>query len=512
MLRKVFIVSFLFLLLAGTLVGANQEQPKMGGTLVLARTADATQLDPHSTTTTSSHRIFELVYNTLIGLGPDLLPVPELAESWTVNETATQYTFNLRHGVTFHNGQEMTAEDVLFTIERILDEETGAIARSSFIDVESMETPDPYTVVFNLATPNAIFVSNFADINTVIVAKDVAESRDINRIDNVIGTGPFKLAKWSPDEEMVMEKNPAYFEEGQPLLDEIVIKILPEEFSIVAALRTGTVDFGIVDLPTAAIALRQSPGVQLMSVPSLSYHPVFLNTSRPPLDVLEVRQAISYAIDRQALIDAAMLQEAVPAGPVSPALSYWALDLDQVPSYKPDPDRARELLQEAGYGDGFSLDLLFISGRPLYVAMGQVLQSQLREVGIEVNLKSLEYGIYVDRWLDADLDMAMSLNGGRLDPDLYLYRYFHSSGNLSFIHGHWSSARLDSLLDEGRSETDTLKRQAIYREAQTILIEGCPFIWLASPFNYFAMADNVRGFTPLPNGGIDYLKNVWIDQ
>ena len=127
-------------------------------------------------------------------------------------------------------------------------------------------------------------------------------------------------------------------------------------------------------------------------------------------------------------------------------------------------------------------------------------------------MKSLEYGIYVDRWLDADLDTATSMNGGALDPDLYLYRYFHSSGNLSFITGHWSNARMDSLLDEGRSETDALKRQAIYREAQTILVEESPFIWLASPLNYFAMADYVKGFTPLPNGGIDYVKDIWLNQ
>jgi peptide/nickel transport system substrate-binding protein len=219
-----------------------------------------------------------------------------------------------------------------------------------------------------------------------------------------------------------------------------------------------------------------------------------------------------YAIDREALIDAAMLGEGILTGPIPPSLSYWALDLDEVPFYKHDPERARQLLQQAGYGEGFSVDLLFISGRPMYLAMGQAIQSQLAEVGIDVNLKSLEYGIYVDRWLDADLDMAMSQNSGLPDPDFYLFRYFHSEGALTFIHGCWSNARLDSLLEQGRAETNLAKRQALYKEAQYILIEEVPFIWLFVTYEYFAARETVKGFTPLPTGGIDYLKDVWIEQ
>lgn len=503
---------FVVFVLTG-LVGAADTQPQAGGTLRVAWIMDATQLDPFTTTAHYSHRIFELVYNTLVGLGPDLLPVPELAESWDISEDGIEYTFHLRKDVKFHNGQKMTSGDVAFTLQHILDENTGAIARSNLSIIKNITTPDAYTVVCELKNTLAGFLVYLTDPNTVIVSKEIATGANLNKVENVVGTGPFQLAEWEPDQQMVLKKNPNYFEADRPYLDEIVFRVIPEESSIVAALRTGQVDFGLmIGLTTSAIAIRQLKNVNLISVPSLRYTPIFINTSRPPLDNLKVRQAMNYAIGREEIINSAMLGEGTPTGPIPPSLSYWAVDLEKSPYYQRNVEKARELMKEAGFEEGFSVELIFISGDLKVLGQVQVVQSQLKDIGIDVQLKVLEYGIYVDRWLKADLDLALSANAGLPDPHFYLYRYFYSEGGLSFIHGHWSNDRLDTLLNKGQVETDKSERQKIYMEAQDILIDEAPFIWLVTGFEYFAFQDNVKGFTPLPAGGIDYLKDVWISD
>lgn len=489
------------------------ETPKIGGTLVLARAHDVTGLDPHTVPAHVSHRVYELIYNTLVGLDAQLLPIPELAESWEISSDGRQYTFHLRKGVKFHNGIEFTAEDVKFTFERILDEKTGAISRSFFTDIDKIETPDPYTVVFTLKRPNAAFLVYLSDPNASIVSHEVAFSADLNKMENAIGTGPFRLVEWKPDEIMVLEKNPDYFELGKPYLDRIEIKIIPEEFSIVAAMRAGEVDMALLESPIAAIALRGVPNVNLMAIPSLRYHLIFVNTSRGPLRDQRVRQAISCALDRQGLINTAALGEGVVTGPIPPSLSYWAVPVNELPYYKRDLELARKLLAEAGYEKGFSVNLLVPLGEPVTgVAEAQYIKSQLEEVGIYVKLDVVEFGIYIDRWLKADLDLAIGLNAGKPDPDFYLYRYFHSTGSLQFVIGHWNDPRLDELLDQGRAQVDMTKRREIYAEAQRILVEGSPFIWTYVGFEYFAAQNYVKGFIPLATGAIDFLKETWLER
>lgn len=513
MLKRFLAVSLLLLLLGGALMGANQEQPKVGGTLVLARAHDATGLDPHTVTAHVSHRVFELVYNTLVGLDGDLKVVPELADSWDISDDGLQYTFRLHQGVKFHNGQELTSEDVKFTFERILDPETGAVARSFFTDIEEMSTPDAHTIIFKLSRPNAAFLVNLTSPNASIVSKQVATTRDLRKTENAIGTGPFKLADWKPDEYMRLERNEDFFMEGKPYLDEVLIKIIPEEASIVAALRAKEADFALLEDPIVAKATRQVPGVSVMSVPSLRYHLLFVNTSRKPLDNQKVRQAISCAISRQELINTAIFGEGVPTGPIPPSLKLWALPVTEYPCYTRDLEKARQLLAEAGYPDGFKTTLLVPLGEPVTgAAEAQFVKAQLAEVGIDVELEITEFGIYVERWLDADLDLAIGLNAGAPDPDFYLYRYFHSTGGLQFITGNWNTPRLDQLLDQGRVEGDLAKRQKMYAEAQRILVEGAPFIWTFVGFEYFAGQDYVKGFTPVPTGSIEYLMDAWLSK
>src|SRR5256714_558852 len=226
--------------------GGNQ--PKKGGTLILARAGEVTTLDPHKVPAFTSARVFELVYSYLMRLDENLGVQPDLAESVpTTSSDGKTVTVKIRSGVKFHNGDPLTSADVKYTFDRIIDTKTAAVARSFFTDVDTITTPDATTVVFNLKNPNAALLAYMAHPNTGIVSKKIGEANaDLSKKETAIGSGPFKLAEWVPDNFMRFEANKDYYVAGQPYLDGIRINVVPDESSITAALRTKAADMGIV--------------------------------------------------------------------------------------------------------------------------------------------------------------------------------------------------------------------------------------------------------------------------
>ena len=408
-----------------TATPAPAAAPTTGGVLIGARKSEMVGLDPHTSPAFASKRIFELVYNTLIRFDGDMTVAPELAESWEISDDGLTVTFNLRPGITFHNGDELTSEDVKFTFERILDEETGAVARSFFVGISEIEAPDPLTVVMKLENPNAALLNNMANANASIVSQKVAEAGGLDQ--ELIGTGPFKLAEWETDNFMRFEANKDFFIEGVPLLDGIEMRVIPDESSILAGLRAGTIDWAIIEDPRVAILARGEESLNTMRAPSLSYHLLGLNSTREPFTDERVRQAMSCAIDRQQIIDVASLGEGQVTGPLTSP--FFGLPASEYECYTPDLERAQALLTEAGYADGFTFKLMTPSGEPATaLADAQSIQAQLQQIGLEAEIELLELGIYVDRWLEADFDAWVGINSGSPDPDFMLYRYWHSTG------------------------------------------------------------------------------------
>src|SRR2546422_2504032 len=292
---------------------------------------------------------------------------PDLAESApTASSDGKTVTVKLRSGVKFHNGDALTSADVKYTFDRILDEKTSAVARSFFTDVASITTPDDVTAVFNLKNPNAALIAYMAHPNTGIVSKKIGEANaDLSKRETAVGTGPFKLVEWVPDSYMRFEANKDYYVSGQPYLDGIRINVVPDESSLAAALRTKAADMAIVTDPKVARTLRSETGITLDSKPSLSYNLLFLNTKRKPFDNLKVRQAVAYAIDRKAIIDAVALGEGEVTGPIAPALANYALPTSQYPLYTRDVAKAKQLLQDAGVGP-VSFTMLTQTTEPAY--------------------------------------------------------------------------------------------------------------------------------------------------
>src|SRR5256884_7912542 len=274
-------------------------QPKKGGTLILARQGEVTNLDPHKVPAFTSARVFELVYSYLMRLDESLGVQPDLAESMPTTSTdGKTVTVKIRSGVKFHNGDPLTSADVKYTFDRILDAKTAAVARSFFTDVDTITAPDATTVVFNLKNPNAALIAYMAHPNTGIVSKKIGEANPaLSKKETAIGSGPFKLPEWVPDNFMRFEANKDYYVAGQPYLDGIRINVVPDESGLAAALRTKAADMAIITDAKEAKTLRSEAAVTLDSKPSLSYNLLFVNTKRPPLDNIKVRQAIAYAID-----------------------------------------------------------------------------------------------------------------------------------------------------------------------------------------------------------------------
>ncbi|MBI5029849.1 MAG: ABC transporter substrate-binding protein [Chloroflexi bacterium] len=493
-----------------TATPAPTAAPKKGGTLIAARAADATGLDPHKQTAFASFRMLELIYDPLFAFDKDLKIVPNLAESWKWSEDGKTLTVTLRKNVKFHNGDPMTSDDVKFSFERILDEKTGAAARSSFTGIDKMDTPDANTIVFTLKAPNSAILSSMTNPNAAIInKKQVSGGADPAKVD--VGTGAFTIDKWTPDQTFTMKASKDFWIPGLPRLDGIEWRTIPDESSILAGLRAKTLDWALINDPRVAIrAGAASSTLSISRASALAYHVLQLNAKRPVFTDLKVRQAISCAIDRQEVLDTASLGEGQVTAPAT--APFYSANLNDLTCYKKDEAKAKQLLTEAGKATGVKFTIIAATGEPpTAVAEAQNIQAQLKKVGIETTIETLELSVYVDRWLKADFDAAVALNGGNPDPDVMFYRYWHSTGNLNNV-AAYNSPEINALLDQGRAIADPEKRKPIYAEIQKKLTDAAPWTWLYVGYEYRVGQPFVKGFTPLSNGSLIYLREAWLDK
>jgi peptide/nickel transport system substrate-binding protein len=483
--------------------------PKKGGTLIAAYATDAKGVDPHTATNFAAFRILELTYDTLLNFDASLKVIPNLAESWEWSDDNLTLTMHLRENVVFHSGNPLTSADVKYSFERILDEDTGAAARSYFTVVESMDTPDANTIVFHLNEPAVSLLAAMTNPNSAIVdQKAIEDGNDPAQVS--VGSGPFKIVSWQPDVKLVLEANPDYWIPGLPYLDGIEFRTIPDESSILAALRTGQIDWAIIADPRVAIAAgAASSSLVIDRAPALSYHVMQLNPEREIFQDVRVRQAISCALDRQQILDTASLGEGEVIGPVTPP--YYQTPLSDLPCYTPDLEKAKQLLRDAGAEDLTFSIMATNEEIPVTVAEAQNIQAQLSKIGVETTIDVVELGVFVDRWFATDFDAVTTENGGNPDPDVMLYRYWHSTGNLQSV-SKYNSPELDAMLTEARTISDPEQRKAIYTEFSQELVDAAPWIWMYVGYQYRIMQPYVKGYTSLANGAATYLRETWLDK
>ena len=342
---------------------------------------------------------FEHIFDPLIELDPSERPVPGLAESWEMTDDRT-FVFHLRHGVKFHNGREMVADDVVFSVERLINPGKGAASRFGEFPGLVAEAIDQYTVKMTLPAPNAGFILELAAEGSAILPREAVEASggDLNNptAENMIGTGPFKFDRYVPNTELSLVRNEEYWREGQPYLDGLLFKYITDESARLAALRAGDIDLAVLRETASSKIVRADSNLVLIERSGTDRALMFLNTQREPFDDMKVRQAMSCALDRQAIIDTVLLGEGAPTPPLPPG-DPMAVPVEELTCYTQDIEKSKALLAEAGLPNGFSFKIMATPQYPVTIQFATVVKDQLPKVGINAEIETVEWGNVITR-------------------------------------------------------------------------------------------------------------------
>lgn len=485
---------------------AQDGEPKRGGTLLVGLSADPAELDPHKTSLTAAWHVLEFVYDTLVTTNEALEPVPALAESWDISDDGLTYTFNLRQGVTFHNGRELVAEDVKYSYERILDPETASPHSSDLESISEIEIPDDSTVVVTLNAPDSSFIAKLMGTSLAIVPKEVVEENgDLMQV--MVGTGPFTFVEYVPNSVVKLEANPDYWEEGKPYVDAMEMQIIPDNTARTTALVTETVHFieyaPVQDLPM----LESDNDLVVTGDENTNIRYMAVNVSREPFDKPEVREAIAKVIDRGPIIDSAVFGAGTATNILFPE-TYWAGFASEIP--EPDIEGAKQLLADAGYPDGFKTTIHSWAQYPFLSNAAIVIQEQLKQIGIEAELDFQENAIYLENYFAGNFDLSVTGTSAYVDPNDVVLANFITDGSNNGI--GYSNPEMDELIEKGMEETDQEARAEIYKRIQEIILEDNPWINLFIANQYEAMRSYVKGYVHIPTGSNVSLKDAWLDQ
>jgi ABC-type transport system substrate-binding protein len=504
---------------------ADPAEDKMGGVLVFGRSGDSVSLDPGRETDGESFYATTAVYDTLVEFIPGQTAVkPALAESWEVSDDGLEYIFHLREGVKFHDGTPFNADAVVFSFERQFKEDhpyfdLGPWKYWGYMDmsniVDEVVAVDDYTVRFELKKVEAPFIANLAMDFASIVSPTAVEKFGEEFMNNPVGTGAFKFVSWTKDSDIVFERNEDYWD-GPVYLDRLILKVIPDATSRWLALQKGEVD--LIDFPSTEDipAMKEASDIQVIQQPGLNVGYLALNTEKKPFDNKLVRQAMNYAIDQDEIIEGVYGEAGQTAkNPIPPGM--WSYN-DDIEPYGYDPEKAEELLAEAGYADGFEMELWAMPvARPYNPnarKVAEIMQAQLRKVGITAEIVSYEWGTYLDKTDSGEHQSAMlGWTGDNGDPDNFLWVLLSEpaaippAGNIAL----WKNAEFTDLCRQAKEISDQETRDELYREAQEVFHEEAPWVPIAHSVVTVPAKDYVRDFQIYPTGKRVF-KHVWLEQ
>lgn len=462
------------------------------------------QTDPAFISSDSEVLVANHVYDYLVDIDPDSNIVPRLATEWSVSDDGLTYTFSLAEGVTFHDGSPLTAEDVVWTYDRLRDPELELATAELYQNIQNVEAIDEGTVEFTLEAPNPFFLFDLSD-NHALILKAGTEGAEAS----FNGTGPFMVENYSPEDRIEMVANPDYFVEGQPQLDRLVIIFFNDETASVDALRGGQVDL-ILRMSTALFnSLQEETDIVTVDIPTNGFDLVRLRADRPPGDDPRVIEALKLATDREAIFQ--LVQQGYGAvgrdSPIGPL--YDTYYTEEFPIPERDPQAARDLLAEAGYEDGldFELHVPDTGGRP---DMAVVIKEQWAEAGINVDVivepESVYYG--ENQWLEVDLGITGW--GSRPYPQFYLDVMLKCDAQWN--EAHWCDEELDELITRAGTTLDEQERIDAYHEIQRILIERGPVIIPYYFAQFGAISDRFENFELKAFAGRTDLRDVTLAE
>jgi peptide/nickel transport system substrate-binding protein len=465
--------------------GDSSAAPVEGEVLVAAIGGEPDQLDPAKSSAYFTFQVLENVYDTLVEPDENLEMQPALAESWDLSEDQLTWTFHLRDGVTFHDGSELTADDVVYSFDRIIDEELSPAWR--FSSVESVEAVDPQTVAITVTAPTPNLLSSIGGYKGLaIVSEENVTSGDITTAP--VGTGPFSLTEFASGDHITLAANPDYWG-GAPEIAGVEFQFISEASTALAALKNGEIDWTDTVPPQQVATLEGDTSVELGVGPSNDYWYLALNEAKAPWNDVRVRQAVAYAIDRDAILQATSYGTAVANQLAIPAESGWYTEYD---TYSHDVEKAKSLMAEAGVTSA-TIDMLATSDYPETSTASQIIASNLAEIGITLTIRTPDFATWLDEQNAGNFDMLMMSWIGNIDPDDFYYSQHHSAGGSNAQ--KYSNPEVDSLLDAGRSETDDAARKDIYAQAATIIADEASYIYLYNPAVIQAWSPSLEGYT-----------------
>jgi peptide/nickel transport system substrate-binding protein len=487
---------FALLLLA---VSVGCARPGTEGVIRVGTDVDASSLDPRLMRDTTAYRVVDLLYDGLVRLDKNLVPVPGLAASWE-NPEPTRWIFHLREDARFHDGRPLAAEDVVHTLETLLDPAFGAPLRSLYEPIARVDTVDEHTVEIQLEGPYAPLLS-YLDVGIVPRDADGLEA-------GPIGTGPYRLKRWDRGSKIVLEANREYWG-GAPRHDTIEIVVVPDNTARAQAFESGDLD--LIQSPLSPQDIRRlsaDPRFQTVreSGPSITYFN--FNTSRTPLDEPAVRRALAMLIDQETILS--RIYEGSDDEAHSVLLpSSWAFSSEITqPTY--DPEAADALLAELGFRDGDGDGIRERDGQKLELELGthgedvnrvqtvEFLQNQWKSHGVEVRLRITDWPSFSVRRDSSDYDVILLGWTQLVDPDKGLYDQFHSEGGLNW--GRFRDPNVDALLLSGRSATDRNERASIYREVAALIAAQVPYYVLSHQGYHLFHSARLEGFEADPRG------------
>src|ERR1700722_9167995 len=454
------------------------------------------KLDPLLTTIGDEYIYDNLVFNGLTRMGADLSTPPDLAERWTYSDDLKHWTFKLRHGVKFHDGQEMISADVVALFKRLLDPATAAPSRSNYDMISGVTAPDPYTVAFDLSSP----YGGFADILSDRQVKIIPRNAVAQMATHPIGTGPFKFVSYTPGDRLILTRNADYFEPGMPKLQGVELRIIPEMSVKIAALEAGDLDV-LWDLPLEQVKqLNAQANLRVDSVATASWDAAIMNNLIPPFNDPKVRLAFQMAVSKADVVELTLFGQGAPTiSPIPPTHPFYAGQLVIPPA---DPAAARKLLAQAGHPNGITIPIIVPVGRPVRERLGVTLQQLAKPGGFDLQVQRVPFSSF-DAEVSGKAPLYIDGYFARPTIDTSTYPFLHSGGSWNEKLWHYNDPKVDKALEAARLSGDAAVQKTQYIAMQTALN--------ANPAGFFAYVVNFACAYRKSVGGITTHPMRWFD-
>ena len=480
------VISLAILAVSSTGAGARGlQEGAVDRTLEFALSGNPDTLDPHGTSGTLTFQTIRSLYDTLVEPDENGVIIPSLAENWTVSDDSLTWTFRLRPGVTFHNGDPLVSADVKATMERLVSPELNSGKAAEFSGVEAIETPDQRTVVFRLSEPHAPLLSSLASGWGAVLPKSLIDS-DHDFARSPVGTGPFRFVEWIPDNRIVVSRNDDYWMPETPQIEGVVFNIITENAVMVQGLLSGDLHaveaVGAHDLPM----LQADPDITVHTSLSALVMVLAMNTARAPMNNVVFRQAVAQSIDKQAVMDIAYGGGKVVNTFMDYANPYY-VEFDYN-GY--DPPGAKAALGSIGYDDSAPLTMKVPENYQAHVKAGEMYQEMLESVGIRVELQLVDWSTWLDQVYRGDRDYDFTVIGhtGKLDPSGRLGRY---GTGTSYV--QWTDPAAADAISRGGTAVDFQERRRLYAVALERMSSQVPQVYVGSRYRYLATRSNVTG-------------------